>query len=160
MAPATLQPMASEEPMASEAPMASTSPVAAAVVAGTIVLPEGTTLPEDASIVVEVQDTSLADAPALIISQAEIAPEDPAATEIPFEVQYDEEAIEDTNTYTLSVRIEDAAGTLLFINDTSIPVITRDAPTTDVAAPVVVAPMAALESPTASEVPVEPSPAA
>jgi uncharacterized lipoprotein YbaY len=37
-------------------------------------------------------------------------------------------------------RIEDAAGTLLFINDTAIPVITNDAPSEDVPVPVVAVP--------------------
>jgi putative lipoprotein len=51
---------------------------------------------------------------------------------IPFSVSYDASTIEDSHTYSLRVRIEDGAGKLLFINDTSVPVITRGNPTQDV----------------------------
>ena len=122
---------------ASEAPAASASPVAEGLVTGTIVLPMGVTLPADAIISVELQDTSLADAPAVTIGETSPVITDPTVVEIPFEIAYDPAAIDELNTYTVSVRIEDAAGTLLFINDTSVPVITNDAPTEDVPVPVI-----------------------
>ena len=62
---------------------------------------------------------------------------DLAVTEIAFEIGYDEQLIDPAATYTLQARIEDAEETLLFINDTAIPVITADAPTEDVAVPVI-----------------------
>jgi uncharacterized lipoprotein YbaY len=63
---------------------------------------------------------------------------DPASTEIPFEIAYDAAAILDTNTYTLQARLEDAEGTLLYANDTVIPVLTGGAPSEDVSVPVIV----------------------
>ena len=44
----------------------------------------------------------------------------------------DPAVIQDNHTYTLSVRIEDSSGKLLFINTTSYPVITNDNPTSGV----------------------------
>ena len=63
--------------------------------------------------------------------------EDLSATEIPFSVTYDRSLIDERFTYTVSARITDADGNLLFINDTSIPVITGGAPTSDVEVPVI-----------------------
>ena len=45
---------------------------------------------------------------------------------------YDPEAIDEKYSYSMSARIEDGAGKLLFISDTAVPVITRDSPTKDV----------------------------
>ena len=57
---------------------------------------------------------------------------DAIAGEIPFEITYDPADILASNTYTLSARIEDEEGYLLFINDTSIPAVTGGAPVTDI----------------------------
>lgn len=51
---------------------------------------------------------------------------------IPFAVPYDPGKIEENPTYSLRVRIEEGTGKLLFINDTSIPVITQGNPTQDI----------------------------
>ena len=50
---------------------------------------------------------------------------------------YDPDEIVDNHTYSMNVRIEDADGSLLFINDTHIPVITNGNPTSDVEVPVI-----------------------
>jgi len=100
-------------------------------VSGTITYLQRIALPDDAVITVQIQDTSLADAPATVMGEQVIQTE---GKQVPFDfaVAYDAEAIQDNHTYTMSVRVTDGAGKLLFINDTAIPVITRDNPTQDV----------------------------
>jgi uncharacterized lipoprotein YbaY len=62
---------------------------------------------------------------------------DPLVEEIPYQVSYDTAAIDEQHAYTVRVRVEDPAGTLLYVNDEAIPVITEGAPTEDVPIPVV-----------------------
>ena len=83
---------------------------------------------------VQIQDTSLADAPAKVIGEQII--ESPGQVPIPYEVCYDSSQIEDNHTYTMRARISDSAGNLLWINDTAIPVITNGNPTENVEIPV------------------------
>ena len=104
---------------------------------GTIILPEGVVLPEGATWSVELQDTSLADAPAVTIGQAGESITDLTVTAIAFEIGYDESLIDPAAVHTLQARIEDAEDTLLFVNDTVIAVITGGAPTEDVDVPVI-----------------------
>jgi putative lipoprotein len=125
------------------------------VVSGTIELPLGATLPEDAVVTVAIEDVTIADAPAEVIAVAQPAIVDPAAVEIPYEIPYDPAAIDETKTYAVRATIEDAAGELLFTSDTVTPVITHDAPTTDVDVAVVAAPA---DAPAASAATVEESP--
>jgi len=100
-------------------------------VTGTITYLQRIALPEDAVITVQIQDTSLADAPATVMGEQVIQTE---GKQVPFEfaVPYDPGEIQDNHSYTMSVRITDGTGKLLFINDTAIPVITRDNPTEEV----------------------------
>lgn len=102
-----------------------------ASVSGTITTQQSIALPEDAVITVQIQDTSLADAPAKVIGEQII---NPAGQQFPiaYEVPYNTADIDERNTYSIAARIGDGSGNLLFINDTNIPVITRNNPTTDV----------------------------
>jgi len=100
-------------------------------VTGTVTYLQRIALPADAVITVQIQDTSLADAPARVIGEQVILT-DGKQVPIDYEVTYDAKEIEDNHSYTMSARIADGAGNLLFINDTAIPVITRDNPTQDV----------------------------
>jgi putative lipoprotein len=111
-----------EEPELSEA---------AASVTGTVTYLVRMALPDDAVVTVQIQDTSLADAPAVVVGEQVI---ETGGQQVPiaFEVAYNPDDIQEAKTYTMSARIEDSAGTLLFINDTSIPVITAGNPTQDV----------------------------
>ena len=81
------------------------------------------------------QDTSLADAPATTLSTDVV---DLNGNQLPvqYELQYNEDDIDDRNTYTVFARIE-AGGSLLYITDTAYPVITRGNPTEDVMVEVV-----------------------
>jgi putative lipoprotein len=105
-------------------------------VTGTIVLPEGATVPEGATINVQIQDTSKADAPAEMIGQQTIEGSGQEGA-ISFAVDYNPDDIDSRFQYTMSVRVEDGQGGLLFINDTAIPVITNDNPTSGVTVPVI-----------------------
>jgi len=100
-------------------------------VSGTITYLQKIALPDDAVITVQIQDTSMADAKATVMGEQVIKTE---GKQVPFEfdVTYDSKEIQDNHTYTMSARITDEAGKMLFINDTAIPVITRDSPTEDV----------------------------
>jgi putative lipoprotein len=107
-----------------------------ATVSGTIILPDGETVPGGSTIKVQVQDTSLADAPATTMGEETIEGNGQTGS-IDFSVEYNPDEIVDNHTYTMNVRIEDAGGSLLFINDTSIRVITNDNPTENVQVPVI-----------------------
>jgi putative lipoprotein len=102
-----------------------------ATVSGNIVSQESATLPEGANIQVQIQDTSRADAPATVIGEQTIDGGGKSFP-IPYEVTYDPSTIDERFTYSMSVRIEDANGSLIFISDTHTPVITGGNPTEDV----------------------------
>jgi putative lipoprotein len=104
---------------------------AGAAVTGTVTYLQRIALPDDAVVTVQIQDTSLADAPAVVVGE-QIIETDGQQVPIPYKVAYSPDDIQDNHTYTMSARIEDADGNLLFINDTAIPVITNDNPTEDV----------------------------
>jgi heat shock protein HslJ/uncharacterized lipoprotein YbaY len=98
-----------------------------ATVTGTIETAEPLPLPEGATVQVQVQDTSRADAPAIVIGQTDI---DGSGLDfpIPFEVSYNSAEIDERLTYTMSVRINDANGNLIYINDTVSPAIADGVP--------------------------------
>ena len=102
-----------------------------ASVTGTITYDQRTALPADATIQVQIQDVSLADAPAEVIGDITM-PADGKQVPIPYEVKYNPDEIQDNHSYSMSVRIEDSRGKLLFISDTHTPVITRGSPTENV----------------------------
>jgi putative lipoprotein len=138
---ATEVPAESVGPASSEEPSASASPavVEGPAVSGTFELPEDAELPDGATWSVELQDTSLADAPAVVIGEDSGDIEDTSVTEVEFAIAYDPDQIVDTNTYSLQVRVEDETGDLLFVNDTAVTVLTDDGETTEVSIPVVAA---------------------
>ena len=88
------------------------------VVSGEIVLPEGfEPLPLDETVTVALQDTSLADAMARDLARLWMAAPD-ASSPIPFALSYAFSVDTGPTLPTLNVRIEDADGNLLYINDT------------------------------------------
>jgi len=97
-----------------------------AVVKGTIRAPEPAELPAGATVNVQLQNTSRADAPAIVLGEQII--QNPAQFPIPFEVTYEPKQIDERNVYSMRVRIE-AEGRLIFINTTAHHVITRGNPT-------------------------------
>lgn len=123
-----------------------------AAVTGTVTYRERIALPPDAVLNVQLQDVSLADAPADVIGE-EINT-NPGQVPIPYEVAYDPKEIEENHTYSVRARIEDGSGKLLFTTTQHYGVITRGNPTKDVeivvemvsAAPPPAAPTPAVES--------------
>ncbi len=106
------------------------------VVSGSVTYNERIALPEDATLSVQLQDTSLADASATVLGEVSYVTAGKQVP-LPFAISYDPAEIEENHTYSLSARITDAAGNLLFINDTAIHVITNGNPTTDIDVPVI-----------------------
>ncbi len=97
-----------------------------ASVRGTVTYKEDIPLTPGAQLIVSLRDTSLQDAAAPLIAQQII--EDPGQVPIAFKVEYNRDDIDDRNTYSVSVRIEEADGRLAFTNDTAYDVITRGRP--------------------------------
>ncbi|MCZ7668207.1 MAG: YbaY family lipoprotein [Chloroflexi bacterium] len=96
-------------------------------VSGEVTYTDDIVLPDDAVLTVQIQDISLADAAATVMGEQSYVTEGQQAP-LPFSVTYDAAAIVDNHTYGLSIRITAADETLLFVNDTLIPVITNGSP--------------------------------
>ena len=86
-------------------------------VTGTVTYLQRIALPEDAVLTVQIQDVSIADAPARVIGEQVIRK--PGQVPIPYIVEYRYRDIDDSHIYAMQARIEDADGKLLFINDSS-----------------------------------------
>lgn len=99
-------------------------------VTGTVVYRQRIALPPEAIMTVQIQDVSLADAPAIVIGELVI--DEPGQVPIPYAVEYRYRDVEDSHRYAMQARIEDSEGNLLFINDTSFPVLTQGFPSEDV----------------------------
>ena len=95
-------------------------------VTGTVTYSEQIGLTPGATLIVQIRDTSYADASAELIAEQVIS--DPGQIPIKFEVDYDPDDINSRNTYSVSARIEESDGRLVFINDTAYDVITRGNP--------------------------------
>jgi putative lipoprotein len=111
-------------------PVASSVATSQSVITGTVTYRNRSALPPTAVIEVTLQDVSLADAPAKVIStqRIEAGGKQPP---FPYELSYDPAQIDPRLIYSVSARITDGSE-LLFISDTMIPVLTRGAPLTDV----------------------------
>jgi len=90
-------------------------------------------LPADAVVTIQIQDTSPADAPTETVGEQIIQA---GGNQVPFDfsVAYDPAKIIQIHRYSLSARIQDAQGRLLFINTENIPVITNGAPSSGIQA--------------------------
>ena len=92
-------------------------------VTGTVTYSEQIELTLGATLMVQIRDTSYADASAELIAEQVIS--DPGKVPIKFKVSYNRDDIDSRNTYSVSARIEESDGRLAFINDTAYDVITR-----------------------------------
>jgi heat shock protein HslJ/uncharacterized lipoprotein YbaY len=108
---------------------------AVAQVTGNVVYEEDIPLPDDAILMVQILDMSLQDVAAILIGEQSYATEG-AQIPLPFAVEYDPALIQEERNYSLGVYINNAAGDLLFINDTNIPIINNGV-TSDIEAVVV-----------------------
>ena len=95
-------------------------------VSGTITYRERIPLSPGAVVKISLRDTSYADGPSELVAHQTIT--DPGQVPIDFRLPYPREAINSRNTYSVSVRIEEADGRLAFINDTAYDVITHGNP--------------------------------
>ncbi|MBX3060570.1 MAG: YbaY family lipoprotein [Anaerolineae bacterium] len=111
--------------------LVSQTPAPVAEVTGTVTYLARVALPDDVILRVQIQDTSRADAPAIILGE-EVRATGGAQVPLPFAVPYNPADIQDNRDYTLSARITDGQGTLLFINDMVIPVISKGNPTSGI----------------------------
>lgn len=96
-------------------------------VTGTITYRERMALPEGATATVEIRDISRADAPAPVLAKATITP---TGNQVPLSwiMTFDPAKIEPQASYSVSARINDKAGKLMWVSDTVEPVLTRGAP--------------------------------
>lgn len=88
-------------------------------ISGTVTYRERVALPPDAVVTVQVNDVSLADAPAVLLAEATIVPTHQVP--IPYAVAVSSSAFEDGHTYSLSVRIS-SGDDLLFVSDEHLPI--------------------------------------
>ena len=97
-----------------------------ASVTGTVTYRERLALTEGASLIVQLQDVSYADASAILIAGQTIS--NPGQVPTSFKVEYNRDDIDPRNTYAISARIVEADGRLAFTNDTAYDVITGGNP--------------------------------
>lgn len=98
----------------------------AETITGRAVFSEPIAAQPDARFVALLQDTSVADAPAVELGRYETENADNPPYH--FEIQYDPGAIKSSHTYSVRASLLSAEGALLFTTDTHVPVITRGAP--------------------------------
>jgi putative lipoprotein len=97
------------------------------VVTGTAIYRERIALPQNAVFEAVLEDTSLADAPAVRIGS--FKKEHPGNPPFRFSIQYDPAKIVETHTYSVRASVT-VDGKLMFTSTSSHPVITKDNPTT------------------------------
>ncbi len=97
-----------------------------ASVTGTVTYRERIALAPDATVQVQLRDTSYQDAASILIAEQVI--HNPGQVPIEFSVDYNRDDLDPRNTYSISARIMGPDGRLLFINDTAYDVITRGNP--------------------------------
>ena len=96
-------------------------------VTGQVVAQDPAPLPEKNLVEVQVNDVSLADALATQVGGQTIS--DVNQFPIAFEATYNGQAIDPRHTYAVNVRITDEQGNLLYINTSTLPVLTQGNPT-------------------------------
>jgi uncharacterized lipoprotein YbaY len=133
-------------------PMTPTAPALSGILTGSVTYRERIALSPDAVITVTLADVSLMDVAATIIT-TQVFTAAGNQVPFPFELSYDPVAINPAMSYAVQVRITEN-GQLRFINTTNIPVLTRNAPVTDVE--VVVDPVGAAPAATAPVTPTQP----
>ena len=97
-----------------------------AVAMGTVGFMQPLEIPSGSTLIVQLQDTSLQDVAAKVLGETVIT--DFSVIPIPFSVSYDPTVIDARFTYSISARITDEAGNLIFINTTAFNVITNGNP--------------------------------
>lgn len=101
------------------------------VVSGAVTCRERMILHPRSELRVQVLDISRAGAPARLLGE-QVYQTGGKQVPLAFAIAYDEASIDPRFTYSVSARILDPAGQLVFVSDTVTPVITRGNPTSDV----------------------------
>lgn len=99
---------------------------ASAVLNGTVTTRARIALPDSATVRVRIEDVSLADAPARVVSEQTIRPT--TQVPIPFALAYDAGTIDVRHRYAVRAEIRDAAGVLRWTTTTHTPVFTQGGP--------------------------------
>jgi len=99
-------------------------------VTGFVTYRERIALPDDATVVIQIRDAALGDAPDAVVGEEVLY--GPGQVPIPFEVEYNERDIVPDRLYTIYAYIEDGRGKLMFVTTREYPVITQGNPTEDV----------------------------
>lgn len=95
---------------------------------GTVTYLERIALDPAAVVTIQLEDVTVAEAPSTIVAEQRINAEG-RQVPIPFDMPYDPATVDPNRLYSLSARIEDGGGKLLFISDTRVPVLTGGSPT-------------------------------
>ena len=102
-----------------------------ASVTGTVTITDASSVAVDGAVLtIQLVDVSLADAAATVLATDDIDLTD-ATFPLEFELRYEEDDIEERNTYAVEGRVE-ANDELLAINDTMTPAITSGAPSSGI----------------------------
>jgi putative lipoprotein len=96
-----------------------------AIISGSVSYREHSALPAGSEAIIQLHETTQANAPAKLIAEQRIAVSGPAP--VAYQLDYDAVNINPRNTYQVSARIMNGKKTL-FVTDTPIPVITRGSP--------------------------------
>lgn len=103
-----------------EAATVAPAPAAQVTLTGTAFYMQRIALPPDARLTVRISDVSLVDAPAPEIAKTEMATEG-RQVPIPFSLSYDPARIDPRGRYSVSARITDGTGRLIWTTDTHNP---------------------------------------
>ena len=106
------------------------TPAPEATVSGTVNYAQPAEAAPGTVVIVQIQDVSIADAPATVVGEQRIS--DPEPVPIAFEVAYDPAAIDDSHSYTVHARVEDGSGKLLYTTMQNYAVITQGHPTQNI----------------------------
>jgi putative lipoprotein len=104
-------------------------PAPGAAVSGTVSYVQPTEAAPGTVVIVQIQDISAADAPAIVGEQSI---SNPGPVPVPFEVMYDPATIDDSHSYVVHARVEDGSGNLLYTTMQNYAVITQGHPTRSV----------------------------
>lgn len=102
-----------------------------ATLSGTVTYRERIALLPGSVVTVQLEDTSIADAPAVVLAETEMVTEADESVPLAFILTYDPADIVATHAYAVSARITQN-GQVRWISDTHTPVLTNDAPGTDI----------------------------
>lgn len=100
-------------------------------ITGLIDHPHQMSLADGTVVIVRIEDTTRAGAPGKKIAE-EIIKTPGETIPMPFAVVYDPRKINENHKYSVTVKIEDSAGVVLYSNQVNVPVITQGNPTHDI----------------------------